>query len=144
MRNVSKNYPNLTQEQIDEACAEWQKRLRLQDWDVDVHIERGHNLDSQGACNITQELKYALIRIRLMSDAKDSDLKCVGDMESVLLHELFHIHFDAAIKKYDASIRVNPGDDTSGTTPQIIALEQAFQGIVPYLMSVGRVIPLEG
>lgn len=124
------SFPTLTIDQLKTACEEWQKRLRLCDWDIDIKIHRYSDIEHQGRCIVTRELKYAEISVRDAVDSKP-DCKASEDMESVLLHEILHIPYDAVIL------------DEPQDSPKTVALEQAFCGIVPYLMRTGRVIPIE-
>ena len=135
-------FPSLTKEQLEHACEVWQKRLRLQDWDIDIEVCRHWEIDSQGSCRVSPELKWACIRIQEVSDS-EGDTKAHYDMEHTLLHEMLHIQFDAVVQDYSHSIRVSPGSVTTDVSPRTIALEQAFCSITPWLMFTGRVIPLE-
>lgn len=135
-------FPSLTLEQLQTACAEWQKRLRLQDWDIDIEIKRYHDMDTQGLCRVSQELRHAQISILDALDGEEGSSATL-DMESILLHEMLHIPFDLTIGKDRATVKVKPREETTDINWREIALEQAFCGLVPWMMSVGRVIPLE-
>lgn len=83
-------------------CKEWQRRLRLQDWKLDVSVVRVAEMSQQGAlaefgCVI--ERKTAIIRLL---DPLDND--SVGnaderDMEKDLVHEIIHCHFAPFIEQ---------------------------------------------
>jgi hypothetical protein len=137
------SFPSLTIEQLETACAEWQRRLRLQDWDIDIEICRHWDLEPQAQCTISQELKHATIRIKEVNDMQCNS-KAYGDMEHNLLHELLHIHLDLLVADYGGSdtIKVSPGKYTDDVTLKSIAVEQAFHGLTPWMISVGRVIPI--
>ncbi|WP_028983321.1 hypothetical protein [Sporolactobacillus terrae] len=84
----------LTADQLKEKLDYWQKRLRLQDWLIDLKITRKRDMefDSQGECNYNLLKKMAVIRI---VDSVDYDA-CAAfpqDMEWCLVHELLHLHF---------------------------------------------------
>lgn len=117
----------MTQHKIEEVCREWQKRLRLQDWDIEVKIKRYHDLDAQGRCTVTEELKYAEILLRDPVDTPETP--CVGhqDIETVLVHELLHIPLWAVAKERSEAER--------------IAEEQAIVSISKCLVSLGRIMP---
>lgn len=84
-----------TNEELQIACAEWQKRLRLQDWIVKARIARIKEMDDQEAgaeCNPYLKRKIAAIRIRDSIDMPDKMI-IEQDMEWDLVHELLHLHF---------------------------------------------------
>jgi hypothetical protein len=118
----------ITQPQAEALLAEWQRTLRLQDWDVVVRIVRGNGLELRqgldGHCNWTLPNKTAFIRI---SDPVDYDPAIVFpyDMEEILVHELVHLHF-APIAKFDEG----SAEDT--------ALEQAVEMLSQALVTAKR------
>lgn len=82
-----------TQEELIQACKLWQKRLRLQDWKVDVKLVHTKDIDGNtGICEPTRARKYAQIKIATAESTTDSldDY----DMLLILVHELLHLHFD--------------------------------------------------
>lgn len=80
-----------TEEQLCSKCAEWQKILRLQDWDVETSIVRQRIMPgNNGECEYYSELKHAFIRILDPIDYHDP---LPQDMEWILVHELLHLHF---------------------------------------------------
>lgn len=86
-----------TNEELQLACTEWQKRLRLQDWIVKPKLSRGRDMavDSrQGECEFQLKTKIAAIRILDEVDYPEN-LIMDHDMEKVLVHELLHLHFAA-------------------------------------------------
>lgn len=113
-------------EELVDACAKWQKALRLQDWKLAVRIARGNGLDlppdTQGRCEWTLGRKEALIRIL---DPVDFPLDCSWpqDMEVTLVHELLHLHFA-------------PFDDFEGLKDTLS--EQAINAISHALVEVSR------
>jgi len=85
----------LNQEELDRLLAEWQKRLRLQDWDVKAKIVRARDLDSfdrSAQVSWTFNSRTALIKIM---DPIDYPHNCEwpNDLEESLVHELLHLHF---------------------------------------------------
>ncbi|MEK4236454.1 hypothetical protein [Paenibacillus sp. FSL H7-0714] len=92
-----------TEEQLKEKCAEWQKVLRLQDWDVKTSIERGRDMNlpnSNGVITVQEEHRSANIRILDPLDYSPDELH-PQDMEKILIHELLHIHLFPMTKDYE-------------------------------------------
>jgi hypothetical protein len=84
-----------TAEQAQQACREWQKILRLQDWDIKVKIVRQdalRNLDDQANVNCCLANKQALIKLVDPIDYP-RDTEWEQDHERSLVHELLHLHF---------------------------------------------------
>lgn len=115
-----------TRDELRQLCAEWQKILRLQDWDVVVQVSRrddtfGHT--NTGQVRYQLGLKQALIKI---IDPIDYPTNVIypQDMETTLVHELLHLHF----APFDAD------DDTPAGTAQ----EQAIEAIAKGLVSLKR------
>jgi hypothetical protein len=82
-----------TQEEAEKALAEWQKRLKLEHWEVMVEIVRSDGmskLDNSGEIDYQQQTGYASIRLL---DHIDWPSKFPHDMEKILVHELLHLHF---------------------------------------------------
>jgi len=84
-----------SQKQLDAWLREWQRILRLQDWEVKVAArrERAMHSDECEGCNRYQpELKRASIHIRdPLDDPEDADFP--PDPETTIVHELLHLHF---------------------------------------------------
>lgn len=119
----------LTEVELRQKCAEWQKVLRLEDWDVKVKLKRGRDLELGGAgeCGWTIEKKQALIKI---TDSADYPPDCIipQDMERTLVHELLHLHFA-------------PFDDFESGTAEDTATEQAIHFISCALVDLARRTP---
>lgn len=84
-----------SEDQLKQKCAEWQKILRLQDWDVHVSIVRDSNMklkDVNGECEWVLQTKQAHIRILDPIDYPE-DTRWPQNMEHTLVHELLHLHF---------------------------------------------------
>lgn len=83
-----------TLEHVLPALAYWQRRLRLQDWIVEVEIvhaaELGHGHDAE--CGYNHEQKHANI---YLMDALHFHEKTMLPYhpEQALVHELLHLHF---------------------------------------------------
>lgn len=84
----------LNEEQLREKCAEWQRILRLQDWDVRTSIVRASGMKMED-CNaeISVNVQHRLATVRILDpiDYGDDNLN-PQDMERHLVHELLHIH----------------------------------------------------
>lgn len=91
------NEPINTPAKLTRACKLWQKRLRLQDWDVIAKFDTKQEMaqviangDScVGACDYHINLKCAKIHIlrpELLGESQDS-------VTTILIHELLHLHF---------------------------------------------------
>ena len=79
------------QRDIENLLAEWQKILRLQDWDVKVLFVRGHEIDDCQARIIHYDNhKQALLKLRDPIDWTAKDFP--EDSELDLVHELLHLH----------------------------------------------------
>jgi hypothetical protein len=115
----------LTERQLQRLCAQWQKRLRVQDWDVRVRVKRRHQMElesKRAGCNYSLKLKEALIEIQSPLDYQPSVWP--NDMEQSLVHELLHLHF-----------ALFSADDE---TPEGVAQEQAIDLIASALVSLAR------
>lgn len=78
-------------------CAEWQKRLRLQDWNVQVYLCPG--ADTSGRTRISAQMKEARVFI-CSEDTWHADWLGAPNQEVVLVHELLHLHsrsFDSKV-----------------------------------------------
>ena len=83
-----------TQEQAQQACKEWQKRLYLRDWDIRVKIVRGDSMpipeiQANAACTFSN--KQALVKLLDPIDYP-RDTEWEQDQEQSLVHELLHLH----------------------------------------------------
>lgn len=81
-----------THEQAESKLTEWQKILRLQDWDIKIDICRGRNFKTDGQAEVswTNEKKMAIIHLLDPIDY-DNDY-FPQDHEISLVHELLHLH----------------------------------------------------
>lgn len=110
---------------LQQLLPEWQKILRLQDWDVKLIVDRERNFiggDSQGECSWVLEKKQAFIKILDPVDFPDS--KWEQDSEETLVHELLHLHFA-------------PFNAEDGTLEDV-AQEQAISAIAGALAGLKR------
>ena len=117
----------MTQEQLQQLCLEWQKRLRLQDWDVEVKFVRHYELDGKGQFGLvsySRKKTHAVISLALENDVDPSE-PIEYDPEVTLVHELLHIHFSKV---------ANPPDGS----PEGVALEQVIHALSRALLSLKR------
>lgn len=110
----------------NECCREWQKILRLQDWDVKVSIQRERDIQLnyvQGECSWKIKSKRAIITLLDPLDYPP-DAMCPQNHEMTLIHELLHLHF-APFSAEDK-------------TPEDIAQEQAINALSRALLMLKR------
>ena len=117
-----------TQEELDAAIALWQKRLRLQDWDIKAEIKRGrdmrHDYPVSGLNTITVCAKLAHIRLL---DPLDYDCETEPqDHERTLVHELIHMHLQPLLNQVEAEDSELCKRLWSATEQAITALDGAF------------------
>lgn len=112
-------------DELQTACEEWQKRLRLQDWIVKATISRSSDMKNgtQGHVNWVLQKKMATITVIDPIDYP-TDSMHQQDMEQTLVHELLHLHFA-------------PFDDEVDT-PKEVAIEQATDCIAFSLINLHR------
>jgi hypothetical protein len=83
------------EKQLNEDLDYWKKILRLQDWEININIEREKNMlleGTEGTCSWDISNKRAQIQI-LDSIDYDEDFIWKQDMEETLVHELLHLHY---------------------------------------------------
>lgn len=93
----------LTIEQLQQKCTEWQQRLRLQDWEVQIVIRRERDFavaNRSGEVDWTLSKKMAVIRILDQADYGPG-IMVPQDMENDLVHELLHLLFAPFSGKLD-------------------------------------------
>lgn len=84
-----------SQEQLEQYLHDWQKELRLMDWDVSIAIKPAHKMFTQDAqASIEWQLaeKTAMIHILHPDDYPDGLVRD-QDHEVSLVHELLHLHY---------------------------------------------------
>ena len=115
----------LTEVQLRALCEEWQKRLRLQDWDIELRVARERELShpANGAeCHWNLGRRMAQIFFVDMID-HDPARHYPFVQELLLIHELLHLHFA-------------PFDTFAEDSPQGVAIEQAIEGISRALLAL--------
>lgn len=83
----------MTPKQLSSSISKWQKRLRIQDWDIQVEVlSRGALIDKVGddvlgACHCQETKKKASIVLLHPTELLPED----DDLETILVHEMLHI-----------------------------------------------------
>lgn len=91
-----------TSADLTALCCEWQKVLRLQDWDVRITFARHFDIPERlGQCSWILNKKAANIEILIPGDFNHSS-EWRQDIEKTVVHELLHLHF-APIDKDDST-----------------------------------------
>lgn len=116
---------------IQKLLQTWKKRLRLQDWELELHIVRRYRTrdGGSGSCEIVPNYKSAVITITHRDDFGSED-RFDRDFESTLVHELLHLHVETF------------ADQDAGETRDTLK-EQAIVSLERAFMALGRVIPLD-
>ena len=85
-----------TQKELEDSLAEWQKRLRLDAWDVRIGIYRERSFDGGGRSGeISYSIESGKAVIKLLDPVDYPDEDFPQDMEVTLVHELLHLKFAA-------------------------------------------------
>lgn len=91
---VTSPAPIVTEEQAQDWLKLWQKRLRLEDWKIDVKIVRIWDLEQGTLGHIDWSTVHhtALIKVLNPADYELPPDKIPADMELSIVHELVHLH----------------------------------------------------
>jgi hypothetical protein len=118
---------SVTQEQLEQACRDWQQRLRLADWRVTPLWRDWASMSVLGRSGeVHWNLQQRSATIYLVPPGQRCDGNpdiTDGDWEGTLVHELLHLHFA-------------PFDDTGGRHET--AQEQALNAIAEALVQAWR------
>jgi hypothetical protein len=84
----------------------WQKRLNLQDWNIDIVMSRTNELKPKTLGNIhwDADKKTAVIRVLDPADYKLPFKDMLADMEFTVVHELIHLEL-SSLPRSEASRR---------------------------------------
>lgn len=128
--NATKIFYNL--EQLKKLCAEWQTRLKLQDWTIDVKLVRYYE-DIEGLAGQIEwweHTREAVIRLLDPHDIPEPPRHGTAstDLETVLVHELLHLHFACC-----TNAKAHPPD-----SPSRIMIEQSINAITMGLINLKR------
>ena len=90
MKKYNKN-PN-TKKGLEVFCREWQKTLRLQDWEIKVLLSTKDDIpdNSHALISFNEETKSAIISV-LNTEDWDNEI-FEQDQEKAIVHELIHLH----------------------------------------------------
>ena len=114
-----------TQEQAQQACQEWQRILRLQDWDIAIDILRARDMGLDGGqaeVHWKAESKSAIIHLLDPADYQNNYFE--QNQERSLVHELLHLHMVMFA--------------TETGTPEDTAQEQAVNAIANALVALKK------
>lgn len=95
----------MDQEQLETLLAEWQKRLRLQDWVINIKFDP--QLLSQDRCgevNFLSSKKRA--RIGILPPELIGERMSYPGVEATIIHELLHLHCSL----FDSDFRVDSSE----------------------------------
>jgi hypothetical protein len=94
--------------ELQALCREWQERLNLTNWTINVEIKRYHEMPDEwgGSCDYKPVNLDAWIYLLHPGDTEGMELMRPFDMEKMLVHELLHIHFSAFFEKEPGLIHV--------------------------------------
>lgn len=112
-----------------ELCKEWQKRLRLQDWEVQISFKRKFDMalaEALGDITYQRESRRAVINILDPLDYDPAHLFPI-DIEHTVVHELLHIPISAYIAV-----------EFECDGPESLAQEQAINSITTALVNAKR------
>lgn len=114
-----------TQEQAQQSLLEWQKILRLQDWQIKIKIARDREFLTEGMAEVVwlREKKQAMVKLLDPLDFA-SDIIYPQDHELSIVHELLHLH----MVDFDQEVG----------TLENIAQEQAIHAISTALVTLKR------
>lgn len=91
---ITSTLPVVTEEQTQDWLKLWQKRLRLEDWKIEVKIVRIWDLEQGTLGHIDWSTPHHTAVIKVLNPA-DYELpadKIPADMELSIVHELVHLH----------------------------------------------------
>ena len=91
---ITSGLPVVTEEQTQDWLRVWQKRLRLDDWKIEVKIVRIWELEhgTLGHIDWSTPRKSAVIKVLNPADYELPPDKIPADMELSIVHELVHLH----------------------------------------------------
>jgi hypothetical protein len=92
-----------TQAFLNQKLWLWQKRLRLQDWNVSIKLARTAELRPKTLGNINWDRrdKSAVISVMDPDDYKFNGNAMLDDMEMTIVHELVHLHLSGLPRNDD-------------------------------------------
>lgn len=110
----------MNQKQARKLCREWQKELRLQDWDISIAVVPQHEMGSDNRGDIAMKMELRVAHICIVKESHTTWQPRFGP-EQTIVHELLHPHFQ-------------PFWDDS----KELEMEQAIEAIAAALVSAKR------
>lgn len=86
----------ITQKELNKLLRYWQKRLRLQDWNITARIIPNFSSNAIGQCSPFYQNRECLIKIDPEYLPAYDGVKCT--IEELLIHELLEIYFINIVK----------------------------------------------
>lgn len=77
---------------LDALCREWQKRLRLQDWSIEIRYAEYGELDDDNGATISWFDQKKRARILVRPDEFFKEGTVPENVEIRVIHELLHLH----------------------------------------------------
>lgn len=110
--------------ELRENMAYWQRVLRIQDWDVELQLQRHHEIGEGllGQCIRNDSSRTAKVLLLDPRDLAPAGLPSGRDLEVTLVHELLHVVFHCA----------------SSETENRVAFEQAIDSTARALVRLDR------
>ena len=101
---VAQEHATVAEKFCNERLAVWQKRLKLEDWNLKVRLVHTPELKPKTLGNLHWDhpAKTALIRVLAMADYKLPYAAALQDMEFTVVHELVHLQL-SDLPRSDAS-----------------------------------------
>lgn len=112
----------MTELELQPLLNEWQKRLRLQDWHVQIALTRERDMpidSSRGAVKWNVNNKEAWIHILDPIDYPPAQIP--QDMEQTIIHELLHLHLVMVAELAEESAPINIAVEQA-----IVCISEAF------------------
>lgn len=110
---------------------EWQKRLRIQDWTVEVNVKTRDQMTGVGSCSYGR-LQSATIEILTQKDLPSVSKNMAGPSETwccretTLVHELLHLRFRDAHTKIEKDSPIEDAVERAidATAQALVALKR--------------------
>jgi hypothetical protein len=78
--------------ELRNLCTEWQNRLGLAHWRIDIRFGRRDEFENGVIANVTQQVEFERAVIKILESYQHSSLFS-QDIEQSIVHELLHIVF---------------------------------------------------
>jgi hypothetical protein len=124
----------VTIEQLSDRCAYWQKRLRLQDWDIKLEYARDRDMPNCWGQVIRWNVDNRTAVIQFVEPGSFSMVDYPYghfDLEDTLIHELLHIYTEGILGRGNG---MNPDRDSAQNT----FAEQLCDAIAAALVALDR------